>query len=78
MLTVQRPPSRGKRPPSGAPGLGIDPGWDAQRVMRWVLGMKREANQDEIDAVFAAIGERPIVGVSTRDPWWGARPIADR
>ena len=28
------------------PGLGIDPGWNAQRfnVMRWLLRMKREAN----------------------------------
>ena len=62
------------------PGLGIDPGWNAQRVdvMRWVLRMKREANRVAIDAVLAATGERPIVEVSTRDPWWGARPVADR
>ena len=62
------------------PGLGIDPGWNAQRVdvMRWVLRMKREANAAEIDAVLAETGERPIVEVSTRDPWWGARPVADR
>ena len=62
------------------PGLGIDPGWNAQRVdvMRWVLRLKREANAAEIDAVLAETGERPIVEVSTRDPWWGARPVADR
>ena len=62
------------------PGLGIDPGWNAQRVdvMRWVLRMKRDANADEIDALLAATGERPIVEVSARDPWWGARPVADR
>ena len=61
-------------------GLGIDPGWNGQRVnvMRWVLRMKREANAGEIDAVLAATGDRPIVEVSTRDPWWGARPVADR
>ena len=61
------------------PGLGIDPTWNAQRVdvMHWVLRMKREANQAEIDAVLAATGIRPIVEVSTRDPWWGARPVAD-
>ena len=61
-------------------GLGIDPNWNAQRVdvMRWVLRMKREANETEIDAVLSATGERPIVEVSTRDPWWGARPVADR
>ena len=62
------------------PGLGIDPGWNAQRVdvMRWVLRMKRESNAAEIDAVLAETGERPIVEVSTRDPWWGARPLGDR
>ena len=62
------------------PGLGIDPGWNAQRVdvMRWVLRLKREANAAEIDTVLAATGDRPIVEVSTRDPWWGACPVADR
>ena len=62
------------------PGLGIDPAWNAQRidVMRWVLRMKREANAAAIDAVLADTGDRPIVEVSTRDPWWGARPVADR
>ena len=62
------------------PGLGIDPGWTAQRVdvMRWVLRLKREANAAEIDALLAATADRPIVEVSTRDPWWGARPVAGR
>ena len=62
------------------PVLGIDPSWNAQRVdvMRWVLRMKREVNAAEIDAVLAETGDRPIVEVSTRDLWWGARPVADR
>ena len=62
------------------PGLGIDPDWNAQRVdaMRWVLRCKREANAAQIDAVIAATADRPIVEVSARDPWWGARPVADR
>ena len=62
------------------PGLGLDPDWNAQRVdvMHWVLRMKREANAAEIDAVLAATGDPPIVEVSTRNPWWGARPVADR
>ena len=62
------------------PGLGIDPAWNAQRVnvMRWALRMKREANRVAIDAVLAATGDRPIVEVSTRDAWWGARPVAER
>ena len=47
------------------PGLGIDPGWNAQRVdvMRWVLRLKREANAAEIDAVLAATADRSIVEV---------------
>ena len=58
------------------PGFGIDPGWNTQRVdvMRWVLRMKRETNAAEIDALLAATGGRPIVEVSPRDTWWGARP----
>ena len=61
-------------------GLGIDPGWNAQRVdvMGWVLRCKRESNADEIDAVLAETADRPIVEVSARDRWWGARPVADR
>ena len=46
--------------------------------MRWVLRLKHEANQAEIDAVLAATRDRPIVEMSTRDPWWGARPVGDR
>ena len=59
---------------------GLDPRWNEQRVnvMRWVLRMKREANAAAIDAALAATGERAIVEVSTRDPWWGARPVGDR
>ena len=59
---------------------GVDPRWYEQRVnvMRWVLRMKREANAASIDAALAASGERAIVEVSTRDPWWGARPDGDR
>ena len=40
--------------------------------------MKREANAAQIDALLAATGHRPIVEVSTRDPWWGARLVAHR
>ena len=37
-----------------------------------------QANAAEIDAVLAATGDRQIVEVSARDPWWRARPVADR
>ena len=59
----------------GTGGASIDPGWDRMRIdaMRWVLRRKRE-----IDRILAATGERPIVEVSTRDAFWGARPAGDR
>ena len=64
----------------GTGGGGIDPDWDRMRidVMRWVLRRKRETDREEIDRVLAATGERPIVEVSTRDAYRGARPIGDR
>ena len=36
------------------------------------------ADERESLLLLAATGERPIVEVSTRDPWWGARPVAHR
>ena len=55
---------------------GLDPDWNVRRVnvMRWVLRMKRAANAAAIDA---ATGDRAIVEVSTRDAWWGAKPVGD-
>ena len=60
-------------------GIGLDPRWNAQRVtaMRWVLRMKREANAAAIDAALTRTGARAIVEVSTRDPWWGAKPAGE-
>ena len=62
-----------------SPLAGIDPRWTAQRVnvMRWVLRMKREANAASIDAALERTGDRAIVEVSARDPWWGAKPAGD-
>ena len=59
----------------GTGGGGIDPDWDRIRidVMRWGLRRKRET-----DRVLAATGDRPTVEVSTRDAFWGARPVGDR
>ena len=46
--------------------------------MRWVLRMKRESNVDVIERCWPRPATGPSVEVSTRDPWWGARPISDR
>ncbi len=56
--------------------LGMSPDWNARRVnaMRWTRRMKRAANSALVDAALAQSGDRPIVEVSTRDPWWGAKP----
>ena len=60
---AEAPTAREAAATGRTPGLGIDPGWNAQRVdvMRWALRMKRETNADEIDAVLAATADRPIV-----------------
>ena len=58
------------------PGLGIDPGWNAQRVdvMRWVLRMKREADRagnrrgagrDRRSPGRRGLDPRPLVGRAT-------------
>ena len=59
------------------PDQGLDPDWPKRRIaaMRWVLRIKRESNPASIDAVLARSADRPIVEVSTRDPYWGARPV---
>lgn len=61
------------------PDPGPDAGWNDQRidVMRWVIRMKREANPGIIEDALRRTGHRPIVEISTRDPWWGARPAGD-
>ncbi|MCY4550411.1 MAG: NADAR family protein [Defluviicoccus sp.] len=60
------------------PGLPAHPLWTRQRVdvMRWVLRRKLETLPDWISPVLAATDDRPIVEISTRDPYWGARPEA--
>lgn len=54
--------------------LPADPGWTEQRidVMRWVLRLKLETHPELIGPVLERTGERPIVEISNRDPFWGA------
>ena len=54
--------------------LPADPLWTEQRidVMRWVLRRKLETHPGPIGAVLDRTGERPIVEISNRDPFWGA------
>ena len=78
---IAEPPTAREAPSIGrTPDLGIDASRNEQRidVMPWVLRMKREADADEINAVLVTTGDCSIVEMSARDPWWGARPIADR
>ena len=72
--TAREATAIGRRTPDG-----LNPDWNVQRVnaMRWVLRMKREANAAWIDAALARSGDRPIVEVSTRDAWWGAKPAGN-
>ncbi len=60
----------------GRSAEGIHPHWTDQRidVMRWIIRAKHEANPAEIDALLARSAERPIVEISTKDAFWGAKP----
>ncbi len=54
------------------------PDWGSIRVaaMRFVLRVKLACNHSRVLTLLADTGEMPIVEVSVRDDWWGARPDA--
>ncbi|PTX52650.1 type I restriction enzyme S subunit/hypothetical protein [Gemmobacter caeni] len=54
--------------------------WEAVKVnvMRFVLRAKFGAHQSRLLPVLAETGERPIVEISHRDDFWGARPEGGR
>ena len=56
--------------------LPADPAWSGQRVnvMRWVLRRKLETLPELIAPLLERTGDRAIVEISTRDPYWGAAP----
>ena len=58
------------------PDFPIDPLWTEQRVdvMRWVIRRKLETLPAWMGAILLRTGDRPIVEISTRDRYWGARP----
>ena len=60
------------------PDFPCNPRWTEQRVhaMRWVIRRKLETLPAWMDAILLRTGDRPIVEISTRDRYWGARPEA--
>ena len=58
------------------PDLPATPFWDRQRVnvMRWVIRRKLETLPSWMGAILLRTGDRPIVEISSRDAYWGARP----
>lgn len=58
-----------------AAGLGRDD-WDAVKVgvMRSVLRIKLEQHREAVEQLLNASGQRPIVELSMKDPFWGAVP----
>jgi len=54
--------------------------WDSVKVnvMRFVLRAKFGSHQDRLHPLLSAAGDRPIVEISHRDDFWGARPEGDR
>lgn len=55
------------------------PDWDAVRVdiMRWCLRVKLAQHWDSFGELLRSTGDGPIVEVSRKDPFWGARPAED-
>ena len=60
------------------PDFPCNPRWTEQRVhaMRWVIRRKLETLPAWMGAILLRTGDRPIVEISTRDQYWGARPEA--
>lgn len=52
------------------------PDWERVKVkvMRWVLRMKLAQHYESFGRVIRASGDRPIVELSNKDSFWGARP----
>lgn len=55
------------------------PDWERARtrVMRWCLRVKLAQNWDKFSRLLLSTAPRPIVELSTRDPFWGAQPRDD-
>ena len=60
----------------GRSAKGINPDWSSQRidVMRWIIRVKHEANPGEIATLLERTGDKPIVEISNKDAFWGAKP----
>ena len=60
----------------GRSAEGMHPDWNSQRidVMRWIIRVKHEANPDGIGALLERTADKPIVEISTKDAFWGAKP----
>lgn len=43
-------------------------------IMRYAIRAKAAAHHDRMSALFRETGDMPIVEISNRDPFWGARP----
>jgi ribA/ribD-fused uncharacterized protein len=56
------------------------PDWDQVRVnvMRYVLRAKFGSAQGELLGLLRGTGDRPVVEISYRDDFWGARPVDGR
>ncbi len=56
--------------------LPANPRWNAVRVvaMRWILRRKLDTAPDLLLPALDLSADRPIVEISTRDPFWGAEP----
>ncbi|MEP3665821.1 MAG: NADAR family protein [Roseibium sp.] len=46
-------------------------------IMRHALKLKLCMNREPVLDLYRAAGDKPIVEISHKDAWWGAKPVAD-
>jgi type I restriction enzyme S subunit len=60
-------------------GRDSRPDWNRVRVriMRWCLSVKLAQNWDAFSRLLLQTGDRPIVEESSKDAFWGAKPVGE-
>lgn len=55
------------------------PDWDNVRIliMKWVLRVKLAQNMDKFSEILLGTHDMPIVEISNKDDFWGAKPTSD-
>lgn len=65
---------------AGAEPVGLRKDWDGPgriSAMRWAIRLKLAQHREAVLAALDATGDRPIVEISKKDAFWGAKPDAN-